>query len=108
MGKVVSKRLARMLAVVFCILSVMCSSKVVRAQEKTFSVTTDGFTIVNNVVTAFSGNKELTTEVVIPKEVTAIGDGVFQDFSKLETIVIPDTVTSFGKGNAYYRIGCKE
>lgn len=104
MGKVVSKRLAGMLAVVFCILSVMCSSKVVRAEEKTFSGTTDGFTIVNNVVTAFSGNKELTTEVVIPKEVTAIGDGVFQDYNRLETIVIPDSVTSFGK-NAFTNCG---
>lgn len=97
MGKVVSKKLAVKLAIVFCVLSVVCCGKVAQAEEKIFPVTKDNLTIVNNVVTAFSGDKELTTEVVIPKGVTAIGEGVFKDYSKLETIIMPDTVTSFGK-----------
>ncbi|MDE6435555.1 MAG: leucine-rich repeat domain-containing protein [Lachnospiraceae bacterium] len=97
MGKVKSKKLPELMAIVLCMLSVVCCGKVAQAQEKTFSVTGSNLTIVNNVVTAFTGDKEQTKEVVIPVGVTAIGDGVFRECGKLETIVMPDTVTSFGK-----------
>ncbi|MCM1179692.1 MAG: leucine-rich repeat domain-containing protein [Clostridium sp.] len=105
MGKVKSKKLTGLLVLVFSMLSVVCCGKVAQAQETTtFSVTNSNLTIVNNVVTAFTGDKEQTTEVVIPLGVTAIGDEVFRECGKLETIVMPDTVTTFGK-NAFTDCG---
>lgn len=113
MGSTVKKWYAGFMTLCLCIMLVLCESFVAQAEEtkvedskeKIFSLTPDNqFTIVNNVITAFSGDKEATQEVVIPKNVTAIGDEVFKDYTNLKTVVLPDSVVSFGK-NAFGNCG---
>ena len=44
------------------------------------------------------------TEVVIPDNVTTIGENAFAEARHVETIIIPDSVTAIGKkimGNVY-------
>ena len=48
-------------------------------------------------------NNELITELVIPDDVTSIGDYAFYDCDSITSVVIPDSVTSIGN-SAFY--GC--
>lgn len=90
--------LKSLLTLCVCMMLVLCGGIIAKAEEQTFSVTPkERFTITNNVITAFAGDKDATQEVVIPKGVTAIGDNVFKDYMNLKTVVLPDSVVSFGK-----------
>ena len=44
-------------------------------------------------------NNELVTEVVLPDDMTAVGDAIFRGCSSLTSIIIPDGVTSIGDNN---------
>lgn len=55
----------------------------------------------NGIITAYYGNKETDERVVIPKQiglvkVKGIGDNVFEGYGKMHTVIIPDTVETFG------------
>jgi len=52
------------------------------------------FIVENGVLVKVKGFKR--KNVVIPSNVTAIGDGVFKDWKKMKSITIPEGVTSIG------------
>ncbi|MGM9532166.1 leucine-rich repeat protein, partial [Intestinibacter sp.] len=57
------------------------------------SETNSDFVIENGVLKEYKGESE---DVVIPEEVTAIGDNAFKNCDTIESIVIPSTVKSIG------------
>ena len=61
----------------------------------------DDFIIKNGVLTSYIGDLE---EVIIPENVTEIGDSAFKDNSKVKKVTIPEGVTKIGD-SAFYN--CK-
>ena len=57
------------------------------------SETNSDFVIENGVLKEYKGTSE---DVVIPEEVTAIGDNAFKNCDTIKSIVIPNTVKSIG------------
>ena len=64
-----------------------------------WSQESNGFIIKKGVLLHYD---EISEDVVIPEEVTAIGDQVFQDCQDLKTVEFPDTLKSIG-GAAFRR-----
>ena len=58
------------------------------------ALTADDFEIKNGTLARYSG---LSVEVVIPENVTAIGEAAFKKSKNCEKIVIPETVTEIAK-----------
>ena len=57
------------------------------------------FTVEGGVITGYTGDKTIAKEIVVPQtiggvEITGIGKTAFADCTALETVAIPDTVTS--------------
>lgn len=88
----------------FCVLMALGGGKPVQGAglSKTYNVTDGGlFGCTNGVITEFYGGNQVT-EIVIPAQiggqaVTGIGANVFFGYGELTTVVMPDTVTSFGE-----------
>ena len=56
-----------------------------------------GFKIENSVWIGYT-EEEGVTEVVIPEDVTSIGNFAFYECRSLTSIIIPDSVTEIGEG----------
>ncbi|MGN0482688.1 MAG: leucine-rich repeat domain-containing protein [Lachnospiraceae bacterium] len=91
-----------MRAIAFGMSSVMVCTTPVLAQDLTAGgsvftaeqqTTNSDFQIVNGVLIEYKGND---MSVVIPQEVTSIGDGAFDGCTNLISVTIPDSVTSIG------------
>lgn len=97
-------RVKHLICYVLCMMLIMgCAVNVhADAQTKTYTMTDAGLFVVNGgVITGFSGGTQVT-EVVIPSQiggqtVTGIGANVFYGCGALKTVVMPDTVISFGE-----------
>lgn len=59
----------------------------------------DDFIIKNGVLTSYIGDLE---EVIIPENVTEIGDSAFKDNSKVKKVTIPEGVTKIGDSAFYH------
>lgn len=59
------------------------------------------FIIEKNVLKKYTGTD---SHVLIPENVTAIGDGAFKNQKKIITVTLPDNITSIGH---YAFSGCK-
>ena len=74
----------------------------VEAQTKTYPVTDASlFVCDNGVITGYNGGNQ-AAEIVIPRQwngqtVTAIGANVFYNYGELTSVVMPDTIISFGE-----------
>lgn len=101
-SRIINRLTGYFLRVVLVMLLAFSVSFNVNAEDKTytFNAETD-FTVVSGVITAYNGDKNNVTEIAVPQTiggaaVTGIGEGAFADCIVLETIAIPDSITSIG------------